>query len=84
MTKDNFNPAPDSSAQEELMIVQYWTEKNKISAERLEQQPGLRQQLQEKATAARLALITQNLFNEKDGEIWYSIDRHTFEQLKAG
>jgi len=59
------------------LIVDYWTEKNK-----LENQPNLpRQELRLKAEEAKKAFAHQSLFNEKIGEIWCTIDRQTFEQL---
>ncbi|MBB6269643.1 molecular chaperone HscA [Pedobacter cryoconitis] len=60
-------------------IVHYWIDKNKLDATALDS--GLMQQLRLKAEEAKKALSTQNLFNEKSGEIWYTLDRHTFEQL---
>lgn len=64
-------------------IVHYWIDKNKLSKEDLAADSGLMQALRLKAEEAKKALTTQNLFNEKLGEIWCSIDKQTFEQLIA-
>ncbi|ATP57254.1 heat-shock protein Hsp70 [Pedobacter ginsengisoli] len=64
-------------------IVHYWIEKNKLNKEDLAADSGLMQALRLKAEEAKKALTTQNLFNEKLGEIWCSIDKQTFEQLIA-
>lgn len=63
------------------VIVHYWIEKNKLDAAALTEDPGLMQTLRLKAEEAKKALSTQNLFNEKSGNIWYTLDRNTFEQL---
>lgn len=62
-------------------IVHYWIEKNKLNTETLS--AALMQSLRLKAEEAKKALTTQNLFNEKLGEIWCTLDRQTFEQLIA-
>ena len=71
-------------------IVHYWIEQNKISAEALAADAGLMQTLRLKAEAAKIALSTQNIYNEKLeltndqlGEIWCSITRIKFEELIA-
>lgn len=64
-------------------IVHYWIDKNKLNKEDLAADSGLMQALRLKAEEAKKALTTQNLFNEKLGEIWCTIDKHTFEQLIA-
>ncbi|WP_316813288.1 Fe-S protein assembly chaperone HscA [Pedobacter heparinus] len=64
-------------------IVHYWIEKNKLDATELSANAGLMQSLRLQAEAAKKALTTQNLYNEKLGEIWCSIDKQTFEQLIA-
>nr|WP_294875723.1 molecular chaperone DnaK [uncultured Pedobacter sp.] len=64
-------------------IVHYWIDKNKLNKEKLAADSGLMQALRLKAEEAKKALTTQNLFNEKLGEIWCSIDKQTFEQLIA-
>ena len=62
-------------------IVHYWIEKNKLDQQQLKDDAGLMQQLRLKAEEAKKALSTQNLFNEKLGDIWCSIDKNTFEDL---
>jgi len=62
-------------------IVHYWIEKNKLDQQQLKEDAGLMQQLRLKAEEAKKALSTQNLFNEKLGDIWCSIDKNTFEDL---
>ncbi|WEK18354.1 MAG: Fe-S protein assembly chaperone HscA [Candidatus Pedobacter colombiensis] len=64
-------------------IVHYWIEKNNINTAQLAENPALMQTLRLKAEAAKKALTTQNLFNEKMGDIWCTIDKQTFEQLIA-
>lgn len=64
-------------------IVHYWIEKNKLNKEDLVADSSLMQALRLKAEEAKKALTTQNLFNERLGEIWCSIDKQTFEQLIA-
>jgi molecular chaperone HscA len=64
-------------------IVHYWIEQNKLDKEALAADPGLMQALRLKAEEAKKALTTQNIFNEKLGEIWCSITRITFEELIA-
>ncbi|QNK63019.1 Fe-S protein assembly chaperone HscA [Pedobacter sp. PAMC26386] len=62
-------------------IVHYWIEKNNLDTAALAADSGLMQTLRLKAEEAKKALSTQNLFNEKSGDIWYTLDRHTFQQL---
>lgn len=62
-------------------IVHYWIEKNKLDQQQLKNDAGLMQQLRLKAEEAKKALSTQNLFNERLGEIWCSLDKITFEEL---
>jgi molecular chaperone HscA len=64
-------------------IVHYWIEKNKLNAEELNANPGLMQKLRLKAEQAKIALSTQNIFNEQMGDIWCSITKITFEELIA-
>lgn len=64
-------------------IVHYWIEKNKLSAEVLQADPGLMQSLRLKAEEAKIALTTQNIYNEKLGDIWCSITRIAFEEMIA-
>ena len=62
-------------------IVHYWIEKNNLSETQLQADPGFMQQLRLKAEEAKVALSTQNIYNEKLGEIWCSITKITFEEL---
>jgi molecular chaperone HscA len=64
-------------------IVHYWIEKNNLNADELSANPGLMQSLRLKAEQAKIALTTQNIFNEQMGDIWCSITRITFEELIA-
>ncbi|MGY4384589.1 molecular chaperone HscA [Pedobacter sp. UYP24] len=64
-------------------IVHYWVEKNNIQQDQFNADPGLMQSLRLKAEEAKKALSTQNLFNEKIGEIWCTLDKQTFENLIA-
>lgn len=64
-------------------IVHYWIEKNKLNASQLTEDASLMQSLRLKAEEAKKALSSQNLFNEKLGEIWCTLDKQTFEQLIA-
>ncbi len=64
-------------------IVHYWIEKNNLNAEALKNDQRLMQSLRLKAEEAKKALSSQNLFNEKMGEIWCTLDKQTFEQLIA-
>ncbi|MDB5019592.1 MAG: heat-shock protein Hsp70 [Pedobacter sp.] len=64
-------------------IVHYWIEKNNLKAEDLKANPGLMQSLRLKAEQAKIAMSTQNVFNEKMGDIWCSITKITFEELIA-
>jgi molecular chaperone HscA len=62
-------------------IVYYWIDKNKIDKDLLIADSGLMQSLRLKAEEAKKALSSQNLFNEKLGDIWCTLDRQTFEEL---
>jgi molecular chaperone DnaK (HSP70) len=64
-------------------IVQYWIENNKLDPASIKTDKSLMQQLRLKAEEAKKALDTQNLFNEKSGDIWYTLDKQTFEHLIA-
>jgi molecular chaperone HscA len=71
-------------------IVHYWIEKNNINADALAADAGLMQMLRLKAEAAKVALSTQNIYNEKLetsnealSEVWCSITRIAFEELIA-
>jgi molecular chaperone HscA len=60
-------------------IVHYWIDKNNIKD--LFANSSLMQSLRLKAEEAKKALSSQNLFNEKLGEIWCTLDKQTFEEL---
>ncbi len=62
-------------------IVHYWIEQNKLDEAALQANPVLMQQLRLKAEEAKVALSTQNIYNEKLGDIWCSITKITFEEL---
>ncbi|MES2419465.1 MAG: Fe-S protein assembly chaperone HscA [Bacteroidota bacterium] len=62
-------------------ILDYWIEKNKLNLSEVAEDSILMQTLRLQAEAAKIALSTQNLYNEKVGEIWCTLDKQTFEQL---
>lgn len=62
-------------------IVHYWIEKNNLNKEELTTNSSLMQSLRLKAEEAKKALSTQNLYNEKLGDIWCTLDKQTFESL---
>jgi len=62
-------------------IFNYWIEKNQLDAATIAQDNILTQSLRLQAEAAKKALTTQNLYNEKLGEIWCTLDKETFESL---
>ncbi len=62
-------------------VLDYWIEKNQLHINDLIIDNILMQTLRLQAEAAKKALSTQNLYNEKVGEIWCTLDKHTFEQL---
>ncbi|MEJ7558757.1 MAG: Fe-S protein assembly chaperone HscA [Pedobacter sp.] len=62
-------------------IVHYWIEKNELNKEALSADGSLMQSLRLKAEEAKKALSSQNLFNEKLGEIWCTLNRQGFEAL---
>jgi molecular chaperone HscA len=64
-------------------IFNYWIEKNQLDAKALAQDHALTQSLRLQAEAAKKALSSQNLYNEKLGEIWCTLDKQTFESLIA-
>lgn len=64
-------------------ILHYWIEKNNLNTTELAANASLMQSLRLKAEEAKKALTIQNLFNEKIGEIWCTLDKQTFEQLIA-
>jgi molecular chaperone HscA len=62
-------------------ILNYWIEKNKLDFTTVAEDNILMQTLRLQAEEAKKALSTQNLYNEKIGEIWCSLDKQTFENL---
>ncbi|KQS35866.1 molecular chaperone DnaK [Pedobacter sp. Leaf194] len=62
-------------------ILNHWIEKNKLEFTRVATDNILMQTLRLQAEAAKKALSTQNLYNEKVGDIWCTLDKQTFEQL---
>lgn len=62
-------------------IFNYWVAQNKLDTNILAQDNTLVQSLRLQAEAAKKALTTQNLYNEKLGDIWCSLDKQTFESL---
>lgn len=64
-------------------IFNYWIEKNQLDAATIAKDNILTQSLRLQAEAAKKALTTQNLYNEKLGEIWCTLDKETFESLIA-
>ena len=62
-------------------IVNYWLEKQNLSHEVLDNNPSLKQTFRLKAEEAKKALSQQQLFNEKEGEYWFTLDKEIFEQL---
>jgi len=65
-------------------ILNYWMENNKLDSASIISDKSLLQQLHLKAEEAKKALSSQNLFNEKAGDIWCTLDKQTFETLIAG
>lgn len=64
-------------------IVDYWIDKNGIDHKKVSADAAFSQTLRLKAEEAKKALTTQNLFNEKSGDYWFTIDRITFNNLIA-
>jgi molecular chaperone HscA len=62
-------------------ILEYWIEKNELNKNELAENRELMQQLRLKAEEAKKAFAHQNLFNEKIGDIWCTMDRNTFQEL---
>jgi molecular chaperone HscA len=62
-------------------VVHYWIDKNNLNKDELSADSSLMQSLRLKAEEAKKALSSQNLFNEKIGEIWCTLDKQTFEEL---
>ncbi|WP_029288782.1 Fe-S protein assembly chaperone HscA [Pedobacter sp. R20-19] len=64
-------------------ILNHWIEKNNLDIKVLSEDNILMQTLRLQAEAAKKALSAQNLYNEKVGEIWCTLDKQTFENLIA-
>src|SRR5476651_1169808 len=62
-------------------IVEYWIEKNQLDKTEVLADNKLAQQLRLKAEEAKKAFAHQSLVNDKIGDVWFTIDRNTFEQL---
>ncbi len=62
-------------------IIDYWITSNKLDKQQLINNKELTQTLRLKAEEAKIALSTQNLFNQKVGDIFCTIDKQTFENL---
>jgi molecular chaperone HscA len=63
------------------MIMDYWISQNVISAEYLNQNPGLAQELRLKAEAAKRALSTLEQFNDKLDNFTLKLNRSEFDTL---
>lgn len=64
-------------------IIEYWITENKLDKQLLINNKELTQNLRLKAEEAKIALSTQNLFNQKLSNIFCTIDKQTFEKLIA-
>jgi molecular chaperone HscA len=65
------------------LILNHWITQNKLSFEEVAKDNILIQKLRLQAEAAKKALSAQNLYNEKLGDIWCTLDKQTFEKLIA-
>jgi molecular chaperone HscA len=63
------------------LILDHWIEKNQLDKAVLFANAELLQELRLKAEEAKKSFSYQNLFNEKVGDVWCSLDKQTFEQL---
>jgi molecular chaperone HscA len=64
-------------------IVNYWIEQNKLDKKAVAENQELSQALRLKAEEAKIALTTQNLFNDFVNDIPCAITKITFEKLIA-
>ncbi len=64
-------------------IFNYWIAQNQLDAKEIAKDNSLTQSLRLQAEAAKKALTSQNLYNEKLGDIWCTLDKQTFETLIA-
>lgn len=62
-------------------ILDYWITQNKLDRAALLENRELAQELRLKAEEAKKSFSHQSLFNEQVGDIWYTIDKQTFEAL---
>lgn len=62
-------------------IIDFWITENKLDKQLLTNNKELTQSIRLKAEEAKKALSTQNLFNQKLGDIFCTIDKQTFENL---
>jgi Fe-S protein assembly chaperone HscA len=62
-------------------ILDYWITQNKLDRSALLENRELLQELRLKAEEAKISFSHQNIFNEKVGDIWCTIDKQTFESL---
>ena len=65
------------------LILNHWITQNNLSFEEVAKDNILIQTLRLQAEAAKKALSAQNLYNEKLGDIWCTLDKQTFEKLIA-
>jgi molecular chaperone HscA len=63
------------------LILNHWITQNNLNFEEVAKDNILMQTLRLQAEAAKKALSAQNLYNEKLGDIWCTLDKQTFEQL---
>jgi molecular chaperone HscA len=62
-------------------IFDFWVEKNEINPAELATNHSLTQQLRLLAEKAKITMGKQNIFNEKLGDIWCTINRNIFQEL---
>ena len=62
-------------------IIDYWITQNNLDVNALTANKNLTQSIRLKAEEAKKALSTRNLYNEKLGDIFCTIDKQTFESL---
>lgn len=65
-------------------IFDFWVEQNKLDPKALATDHKLTQTLRLKAEKAKITMGIQNIFNEKIGDIWCTIDRKIFQRLIEG
>jgi molecular chaperone DnaK (HSP70) len=62
-------------------IIDYWIIQNNLDVDTLTQNKNLTQSIRLMAEEAKKVLSSQNLYNEKLGDIFCTIDKQTFENL---